>query len=65
MEADDNGGNVHGRDGEDGAIIGTFRVVPLTVPDEAYGDYEGTLIEVADQMTEYLRQRVFRDMVSV
>ena len=54
MEADENGGNVE-RDGEDGAINGTFRVVPLTIPDEAYGDYEGTLIEVADQMTEYIR----------
>ena len=54
MEVEENEGNDI-RDGEEGAINGTFRVVPLSIPDETYGDYEGALIEVADQMVEYLR----------
>ena len=40
---------------EESALNGSFRIIPLSVPDGLFGDYEGVIMEASDQIIEYLR----------
>ena len=40
---------------EESALNGSFRIIPLTIPADVHGDYEGAINIVSEQIIEYLR----------